>query len=69
MRNALLRRSLAALLWAVAVSTWASIAHHFFRLPDVGLVVVAITILIVMTAPQMRLARAGTTELDSATGK
>ena len=37
------RRLVMAAIWALAVSTWASIAHHLMGLPDVGplLVVVA----------------------------
>lgn len=39
----LARLILRTVVWAAAASTWASIAHHLFGFPDVGLALVTLT--------------------------
>jgi hypothetical protein len=53
-RNRWTRRVLLALIWAGAVSTWASIAHHFWGLPDVGPALVLVTAAVTLVIPTIR---------------
>ena len=39
-----LRRLIMTGVWAASVSTWASIAHHLFGLPDFGPLMVVLTV-------------------------
>ncbi|MEX0626508.1 MAG: hypothetical protein WD402_08185 [Chloroflexota bacterium] len=45
------RRIVLAVVWGLAISTWAAIAHHLAGMPDVGLVLVIITMTFVMVRP------------------
>ena len=53
-RNRWTRRILLALIWAGAASTWASIAHHFMGLPDVGPALVLVSIAMTLVIPTIR---------------
>jgi hypothetical protein len=39
-----IRRGVLALVWGLAVSTWASIGHYLFGLPDIGPIAVITTV-------------------------
>jgi hypothetical protein len=43
-----------AIVWGLAVSTWASIAHHLAGMPDVGLLLVLTTMAFIMVRPTRR---------------
>ena len=45
------RRIILAIVWGVAVATWASIAHHLAGMPDAGLILAIITMTFVMVRP------------------
>jgi hypothetical protein len=45
------RRIILAVVWGVAVSTWASIAHHLAGMPDVGPILVVITMTFILVRP------------------
>lgn len=49
------RRVLLAVVWGLAVSTWASIAHHLGGVPDVGLILVVTTMTFIMVRPTKRM--------------
>lgn len=53
------RRTLLAVVWAGAASTWASIAHHFFALPDIGLAMVLTVGFAALALPVIRERRSG----------
>jgi hypothetical protein len=48
------RRTVLAIVWGLAVSTWASIAHHLAGMPDVGLLLVLTTMTFIMVRPTRR---------------
>jgi hypothetical protein len=48
------RRTVLATIWGLAVSTWASIAHHLAGMPDVGLLLVLTTMTFIMVRPARR---------------
>jgi urea transporter len=48
------RRTVLAIVWGLAVSTWASIGHHLFGMPDVGLPLVLATMTFIMVRPALR---------------
>ena len=48
------RRVVLAVVWGLAVSTWASIAHHLAGMPDVGLMLVIVTMTFIMVRPAKR---------------
>jgi urea transporter len=62
------RRTVLAIVWGLAVSTWASIGHHLFGMPDVGLPLVLATMIFIMLRPALRTSvRArGSTTTDNA---
>ena len=45
---------LLAVVWGLAVSTWASIAHHLAGLPDVGPILVLATMTFILVRPAKR---------------
>ena len=45
------RRLLVAAIWAMAMSTWGSIGHHLLGLPDLGPLMVAVAVAVVLTWP------------------
>jgi len=45
------RRIALALVWGLAVSTWASIGHHLVGLPDVGPLLVIGTVVLILALP------------------
>ena len=49
------RRTLLAVVWGLAVSTWASIAHHLGGMPDIGPMLVLTTMTFIMVRPTRRL--------------
>jgi hypothetical protein len=51
------RRIVFAVVWGLAVSTWASIARFFFGAPDVGLILVAATMALVLLGPVVHVPR------------
>jgi hypothetical protein len=48
------RRVLLAVVWGLAVSTWASIAHHLAGMPDVGPILVLATMSFILVRPAKR---------------
>jgi len=48
------RRTVLAIVWGLAVSTWASIAHHLAGMPDIGLLLVLTTMTFIMVRPARR---------------
>jgi hypothetical protein len=50
------RRIILAVVWGLAVSTWASIAHYLGGLPDVGPILVVATIAFIIVRPARRVA-------------
>lgn len=62
------RRIMLAVVWGVAVSTWASIAHYLAGTPDVALVLAVITVTFIMVRPPRHapVAESRQTEADSA---
>jgi hypothetical protein len=48
------RRIVLAVVWGLAVSTWASIAHYLGGMPDVGLILVVATMAFIMLRPAKR---------------
>lgn len=48
------RRAVLAIVWGLAVSTWASIGHHLVGLPDVGPLLVIGTVALVLARPAGR---------------
>jgi hypothetical protein len=51
------RRIVLAIVWGLAVSTWASIAHFLFGMPDVGLILVVATMAFVLLRPIVHIPR------------
>jgi hypothetical protein len=51
------RRIVFALVWGLAVSTWASIAHFFFGTPNVGLILVVAAMAFVLLRPAVHVPR------------
>lgn len=49
-----IRRIVLAIVWGLAVSTWASIAHYLFGMPDAGLILVVGTIVFILVRPTQR---------------
>jgi len=54
-----IRRFVLAGVWAFAASTWSSIGHHLFGLPDAGLLLVlaVVGVILVWPTPSMFLSR------------
>lgn len=48
------RRIILAVVWGLAVSTWASIAHYLGGMPDVGPILVVVTMTFVLVRPGRR---------------
>jgi len=48
------RRIILAVVWGLAVSTWASIAHYMGGVPDVGLILVVATMAFIILRPARR---------------
>jgi hypothetical protein len=48
------RRTVLAIVWGLAVSTWASIAHHLAGMPDIGLPLVLTTMTFIVVRPTRR---------------
>ena len=48
------RRIVLAIVWGLAISTWAAIAHYLVGLPDVGPVLALATMTFVMLRPARR---------------
>ena len=48
------RRIILAVVWGLAVSTWASIAHYLGGMPDVGPILVVATMAFIMLRPAKR---------------
>ena len=48
------RRIILAVVWGLAVSTWASIAHYLGGMPDVGPILVVATMAFIMVRPATR---------------
>jgi hypothetical protein len=53
------RRLVLAIVWGLAVSTWASIGHHLMGMPDVGPLLVIATVILVLVLPARRTASRG----------
>ena len=51
------RRIVLAVVWGLAVSTWASIAHFLLGMPDVGFVLVIATMAFILLRPAVHLPR------------
>jgi hypothetical protein len=51
------RRIVFAVVWGLTVSTWASIAHFFFGMPDVGPILVVATMAFVLLRPAVHVPR------------
>jgi hypothetical protein len=47
----LARRLILAGLWALAMSTWGSIGHHLFGLPDAGPILVLVVVAAILAWP------------------
>jgi hypothetical protein len=45
------RRLILAGLWALAMSTWGSIGHHLFGLPDAGPILVLVVVAAILAWP------------------
>jgi hypothetical protein len=43
-----------AVVWAMAVSTWASIGHHLLGVPDMGLLLVIVSVFMTLGWPVRR---------------
>lgn len=52
--NVWVRRAVLAIVWGLAVSTWASIGHHLMGLPDVGPLLVVGTVAFILVRPMGR---------------
>jgi hypothetical protein len=52
-----LHRIVFAVVWGLAVSTWASIAHFFFGMPDVGPILVVAVMAFVLLRPAVHVPR------------
>jgi hypothetical protein len=52
-----LRRIVFAVVWGLAVATWASIAHVLFGMPEVGLMLVVATMAFVLLRPAVHVHR------------
>lgn len=48
------RRTILAIVWGLAISTWASIAHYLAGVPDVGPLLVLGTVAFIMLRPTRR---------------
>jgi hypothetical protein len=48
------RRTVLAIVWGLAVSTWASIGHHLAGMPDVGPLLVLGTVAFILLRPTSR---------------
>jgi hypothetical protein len=61
------RRIVLAVVWGLAVSTWASIAHFLLGMPDVGLPLVVATMAFVLLRPIVHVPRrhGGPNEADA----
>jgi hypothetical protein len=61
------RRIVLAVVWGLAVSTWASIAHFLLGMPDVGLPLVVAVMSYVLLRPIVHVPRrhVGSTEADA----
>ena len=49
-----IRRIILAIVWGVAVSTWASIAHHLAGMPDVGPILAVAAMTFILLRPGRR---------------
>jgi hypothetical protein len=49
------RRTILAVVWGLALSTWASIAHYLGGLPDVGPALVLTAMIFIMVRPARRI--------------
>lgn len=52
--NRWIRRGLTATVWALAASTWASIAHHLFGMPDLVPLMAIAAVAVVFAWPTKR---------------
>jgi hypothetical protein len=50
-----IRRAVLAAVWGLAISTWASIAHHLMGMPDIGPVLVIATVAFILVRPAGRM--------------
>jgi hypothetical protein len=49
------RRTILAVVWGMALSTWASIAHHLAGMPDIGPMLVLTAMTLIMVRPTKRI--------------
>jgi hypothetical protein len=50
-----IRRGVVAVVWALAASTWASIAHHLFGMPDLVPLMAIAAVAVVFAWPTKRI--------------